>query len=180
MPPALDANQRPPACSRFRFSLAASKYTGHAPEYSDRPSLTALGPVPMFRNFRVRPLDAVLLGDRLMVGQQVLALPVGVRVPLPQPRMALRLYSNGYGTRHQKEPNRTDPSTNVCPPLDSGQSGVREIGGQREDARSGTVAQLSAARDSRHNRHLFGYPSHRRIGSCGSWLGEAASSEPQP
>ena len=29
--------------------------------------------------------SSVLLGDRLMVGQQVLALPVGVRVPLPQP-----------------------------------------------------------------------------------------------
>ena len=39
----------------------------------------------MFRFFAERPLRAALLGDRLMVGQQVLALPMGVRVPLPQP-----------------------------------------------------------------------------------------------
>ena len=150
MPPALDADQRPPACSRFRFSLAASNCTGHAPEYFGRPSLTALGPVPMFRNFRVRPLDAVLLGDRLMVGQQVLALPVGVRVPLPQPRIASRLYSNGYGTRHQKEPNRTGPSTKVRPPLDSGPSGFREMGGngRTRDQEPSPNIPLRAVRDT--------------------------------
>lgn len=43
----------------------------------------------MFRFFTDWPLRAAMLGDRLMVGQQVLALPMGVRVPLPQPDPAL-------------------------------------------------------------------------------------------
>lgn len=30
----------------------------------------------------------VLLGDRLMVGLQILILPIGVRVPVPQPNYA--------------------------------------------------------------------------------------------
>ena len=37
----------------------------------------------MFRFFTDWPLRAALLGDRLMVGQQVLALPMGVSSPSP-------------------------------------------------------------------------------------------------
>ena len=113
LPPALDANSRPLACSnlrakfssfeihvecgRLRKSIRSIDLLHEIPIASRDStrglSLTAPGRVPMFRFFAERPLRAALLGDRLMVGQQVLALPMGVRVPLPQPNLFSRLIS---------------------------------------------------------------------------------------